>query len=272
VPNATSITGAATHHNGTVTLTWSAAVNNGSAVTGYSVYDANNNLVCTTTGALTCVTGALSNGVNYQFYVVATNAVGNSANGPLSSVVVPNITPDWSATPTASKNTDNSFTINWVAPATYGSAVTYTVYSNPGGVAVCHTTDLTCRTTTQSAVTGTTYTFYVVATNTYGNSATSATTAGIGFLPGNVTVGFTTSTSTLSAANQAALSALAAKLHAGEKITITGFSSAGKSYSVARATAVANYLKSLKSGLTIVIVDGGASNAQTPSATVVVNS
>jgi outer membrane protein OmpA-like peptidoglycan-associated protein len=272
VPNTTSITGAATHHNGTVTLTWSAAVDNGSAVTGYSVYDSNNNLVCTTTGALTCVTGALSNGVNYQFYVVATNAVGNSANGPLSSVVVPNITPDWSATPTASKNSDNSFTINWVAPATYGSAVNYTVYSNPGGVVVCHTTDLTCRTATQSAVLGTTYTFYVVATNTYGNSATSATTAGIGFLPGNVTVGFTTSTTTLSAANKAALSALAAKLHAGEKITITGFSSAGKSYSVARATAVANYLKSLKSGLTIVIVDGGASNAHTPSATVVVNS
>ena len=181
VPGTSAISNLVVNNDGSISITWGAAVDNGTAVTGYTVYNAANNAVCSTTGALTCTTNQLTSGTSYSFYVVATNADGNGANGPTSNVVTAEITPVWTATPTLAKNADHSFTISWTAPTTYGKAVTYVVYNAANNAVVCHTTDLSCRTVSQSAANDTFYSFYVIATNTVHNSTTSPTTGSLEF-------------------------------------------------------------------------------------------
>jgi hypothetical protein len=60
-----------------VLVTWAAPAANGSPITGYTVTAAPGGATCTTTGALSCTVGGLTNGTAYTFTVVATNAIGN---------------------------------------------------------------------------------------------------------------------------------------------------------------------------------------------------
>lgn len=61
-----------------VTLTWSAASDNGSPITKYVVRVSPSGRTCSTTGQLTCTVGNLNNDTTYSFTVEAENGVGSS--------------------------------------------------------------------------------------------------------------------------------------------------------------------------------------------------
>ena len=65
--------------NARLTIKWVAAVNNGSAITKYTVTATPGPKSCTTTGALMCTLTGLSNSQVYTVRVTATNAKGTSA-------------------------------------------------------------------------------------------------------------------------------------------------------------------------------------------------
>jgi len=77
--------------DGQVTVNWSAAANNGSTVTGYSVVASPGGATCTTTGALACVISGLTNGTPYTFVGTATNAVGTGPASAPSLAVTPQV-------------------------------------------------------------------------------------------------------------------------------------------------------------------------------------
>lgn len=70
--------------DGELTMTWDAPNNNGSPITGYTVYAtaASGSRTCTTSGERTCTISGLVNDQNYTVTVVATNANGNSQASP----------------------------------------------------------------------------------------------------------------------------------------------------------------------------------------------
>ena len=81
---------AATPLDGGADITWTAAVDGGSPITGYTVTASGPGAqTCTTTGATTCVLTGLTNGLSYTFTVQATNAVGQSVASIASVPVTP---------------------------------------------------------------------------------------------------------------------------------------------------------------------------------------
>lgn len=70
--------------DGELAMTWDAPNNNGSPITGYTVYAtaAGGSRTCTTNGERTCTISGLVNDQNYTVTVVATNANGNSQASP----------------------------------------------------------------------------------------------------------------------------------------------------------------------------------------------
>ena len=70
--------------DGELTMTWDAPNNNGSPITGYTVYAsaATGSRTCTTNGERTCTISGLVNDQNYTVTVVATNANGSSQASP----------------------------------------------------------------------------------------------------------------------------------------------------------------------------------------------
>ena len=93
--------------NARLTIKWVAAVNNGSAITKYTVTAAPGPKTCTTTGALTCTLTGLSNSQVYTVRVTATNSKGTSAPS-LAEVLAPQ--PPLSGTAiTITSNEDASF-------------------------------------------------------------------------------------------------------------------------------------------------------------------
>ena len=77
--------------NSKVKVTWIAPANNGSAITKYRVVSTPGSKVCTSTGAATCTVTGLTNGLDYQFSVTATNARGSGPASILdgSNVITP---------------------------------------------------------------------------------------------------------------------------------------------------------------------------------------
>ena len=76
--------------NGQATVSFTPASDGGSAITSYAVTAIPGGAGCTPTlPATSCVVSGLSNGTDYTFTVVATNAVGASPVSPASTVVTP---------------------------------------------------------------------------------------------------------------------------------------------------------------------------------------
>ncbi|GAB3357328.1 S8 family serine peptidase [Modestobacter lapidis] len=158
--------------NGSATVTWSAAPDNGSPVTQYTVAAAPGGATATTSGATTARVTGLSNGTPYTFTVTATNAAGT---GPASSASAPVTPADVPGAPTAvvAVAHDAGATVSWTPGPDNGSAVRrYSVRSpeRPGVVSTTTGTTLLVPGLTN----GTPYTFVVRADNSVGTGPESA--------------------------------------------------------------------------------------------------
>ncbi|GAA4058091.1 Ig-like domain-containing protein [Microbacterium laevaniformans] len=114
----------------TVVLSWTPPTDNGSPITGYTVTSTANNYMkqCAST---TCTLDGLTNNVEYNFVVTASNKVGTSDPSMPSETARPDVRPDTPAPPTLQFG-DRSLTVSWVPPRSEGSPVTsYTLEISP---------------------------------------------------------------------------------------------------------------------------------------------
>jgi len=89
VPGTPSITSVVANSGRSVTITWTAPADNGSAITGYTVQAYSWNGLAATivagkscktlAGTTSCTISVLTVGTSYKFYVKATNGVGTGA-------------------------------------------------------------------------------------------------------------------------------------------------------------------------------------------------
>lgn len=157
-------------------VTWGAAGDGGSVVTGYRVTASPGGRSCMTTGTRRCVVPGLVNGRAYRFVVTATNAVGVGAGSRASAAVVPAAVPGIPAAPLVVRG-NTRVTASWNAPRPNGThAITgYRVVATPGGRSCTATRARSCVVT--GLVNGRRYEFTVVALNRVGAGPASALTA-----------------------------------------------------------------------------------------------
>ncbi len=179
-----------THGNASLSVSWTAPADNGSAITGYRVRRCDDSLDCsasssnwrpkdiTGTGTSTTLTG-LTNGTTYQVQVRAHNSVGNGQFST-SSKEYPSTVPAAPAAPTLTFGS-RQLDVSWSAPANNGSAITgYKVgrcSANCGtgsNWTVVTLTGTGTSTTLSGLTNGTTYQVRVAATNRSGDGAWSA--------------------------------------------------------------------------------------------------
>jgi hypothetical protein len=169
----------ATAGNAEATVTWTPPPDDGgSPIIGYTV-TGDPGGSCSVDGDVTeCTITGLTNGTEYSFTVIATNAQGDSLPSASSNAVTPVSVPaaptDVSATPGNAE-----VTVSWTPPTdTGGSPITgYTVTGDPGGS--CSVAGDVSECTITGLTNGTEYTFTVVATNDEGNSLPSLASASV---------------------------------------------------------------------------------------------
>ena len=105
----------------TVVLSWSPPPNNGAEIESYTVASVVGGYTkeCVAT---TCTLDALTNNVEYNFTVTATNRVGTSDASPVSETARPDARPDTPNPPTLQFG-DRSLDVAWETPTTPGSPV-----------------------------------------------------------------------------------------------------------------------------------------------------
>lgn len=114
----------------TVVLSWTPPVDNGAEITGYTV-TATKGGYSKQCSATTCTLDGLTNNVEYNFTVTATNRVGTSDKSVPSETARPDARPDTPQPPTL-KYGDRSLSVAWVTPSTPGSPVeTFTLEISP---------------------------------------------------------------------------------------------------------------------------------------------
>lgn len=114
----------------TVVLSWTPPVDNGRRIEKYTVTSTAGGYTrdCPST---TCTLDGLTNNVEYNFVVTATNSVGESEPSVPSETARPDVRPDQPAPPTLTFG-DRSLDVSWTAPRTEGSPVeSYTLEISP---------------------------------------------------------------------------------------------------------------------------------------------
>ena len=179
--------------DGQITVTWSAAANNGSAITRYDVEAQPGGNSCSTTGTGTsCTISPLNNGTPYSISVYATNDAGGGEVSTSSTLITPRTL---AGTPTnvVINPGDRQLGVSWRAPSSNGgSAVTsYTVTAQPGSV-TCTAIAPSTSCNLLGLSNGSVYSITVVATNPAGDSASSSTVTGSPVtIPGKPTISAT---------------------------------------------------------------------------------
>jgi len=165
--------------DGSVTVSWGAPENGGTAITGYAVTSTDGRATCATTKELSCTIVGLQNLSAYTFSVVATNVMGTSAASPASNTVTPSAT--WVAAPefVSAVPGNKAVVLTWSAALLSSGTPTGYVVKTSDGVEVCRTTAVTC--TVNGLVNGATPTFSV--------EAFGATTAQVSQVVPKVVVG-----------------------------------------------------------------------------------
>ena len=105
----------------TVVLSWTPPADNGAAITGYTVSSTRGDYM-KTCAATTCTLDGLTNNVEYNFTVIATNRVGDSDRRRRRRRRAPTRVPTRPEPPTLSFG-DRSLNVAWVTPTTPGSPV-----------------------------------------------------------------------------------------------------------------------------------------------------
>jgi subtilisin family serine protease len=180
VPGAPAI-GTPSGGNAAVTVRWSAAASNRSAITGYTVRAYRGTTLVKTvvaSGSATSLTvTGLANGTAYTFTVAAKNGVGTGPASARSVAVVPKTRP---GAPTIGRpSAGNAAAVaRWAAPASNGGSTikSYVVRAYRGTTVVkTVTVSGSARSATvKGLVNGTKYTFIVTAVNSVGSGASSA--------------------------------------------------------------------------------------------------
>ena len=172
----TSLT--ATIGDGQVTVAFTGAGNNGSAITTYTVIAEPGGITGTSSSSPVTVLG-LTNGTAYTFRVIATNGVGNSESSTATVTATPATVPD-APTSISASGGNASAQISWVAPVNDGGAPIsgYTVSASPGG-ASCTAAANATGCTVSGLSNGAVYTFTVVANNAAGSSTPSASSGSV---------------------------------------------------------------------------------------------
>ncbi len=114
----------------TVVLSWTPPIDNGRPITGYTVSSlaSGYSKECPST---TCTLDGLTNNVEYNFVVTATNSVGTSDPSVPSETARPDQRPDQPNPPTLAFG-DRSLAVSWTVPRTEGSPVeSYTLEISP---------------------------------------------------------------------------------------------------------------------------------------------
>jgi hypothetical protein len=179
VPDApTSVTGVAGISK--VTVSWTLASSNGSAIVGYvatAVEDTN--MRCTSASATSCVVTGITKRIPYTFTVTATNGVGESAPSAPSAPATPTMVVPGAPTNVTARSGYTQVTASWSAPADNGgSTITgYTVTAVQDTSKHCTTTSTSCVLT--NLINGAVYTFTVTATNAAGKSNPSSPSAAV---------------------------------------------------------------------------------------------
>ncbi|MCR2784691.1 MULTISPECIES: Ig-like domain-containing protein [unclassified Microbacterium] len=105
----------------TVVLSWSSPSNNGAEITSYTVTSTAGNYT-KTCASTTCTLDGLTNNVEYNFTVTATNRVGTSDPSAPSATARPDARPD-TPQPPALGFGDRALDVSWTTPSTPGSPV-----------------------------------------------------------------------------------------------------------------------------------------------------
>jgi hypothetical protein len=179
--------------DGQITVTWSSANNNGSAITRYDVEAQPGGNSCSTTGTGTsCTISPLTNGTPYSISVYATNDAGGGDVATSETAITPR-TLAGSPTNVVINPGDRQLGVSWRAPSSNGgSAVTsYTVTAQPGNVTCTAIAPaLSCNLLGLSN--GSVYSVTVAATNPAGDSVSSASVTGSPVtIPGKPTISAT---------------------------------------------------------------------------------
>jgi uncharacterized delta-60 repeat protein len=128
VPGAPGTPTPTASQNTQVPLSWTAAANNGSAITDYVIqYSTSATFASSvttfadgTSASTSATVTGLSNGTTYYFRVAAVNAVGTGPYSSISTSAVPSTAPDAPTSVSGTPNGVTASTVSWTAPASAG--------------------------------------------------------------------------------------------------------------------------------------------------------